>query len=105
MADTSDNYRNQSWASPILVWPQMSTWCDIKSNQSDVWRVLEGKAVRFELVDIASNDELRQNMRHLSGNPTAVPPQIFNDNTYCGDYEQFAEAVELDSLESFLKLK
>ncbi|XP_032815722.1 SH3 domain-binding glutamic acid-rich-like protein 3 [Petromyzon marinus] len=78
---------------------------EVKSNQSEVQRVLEAKGLKFEMVDIAANDEHRQNMRKLSGNPTAMPPQLFNENAYCGDYEKFAEAVELDSIETFLKLK
>ncbi|XP_061422515.1 SH3 domain-binding glutamic acid-rich-like protein 3 [Lethenteron reissneri] len=78
---------------------------EVKSNQSEVQRVLEAKGLKFEMVDIAANDEHRQNMRKLSGNPTAMPPQLFNENAYCGDYEKFAEAVELDSIDTFLKLK
>ncbi|XP_078719658.1 SH3 domain-binding glutamic acid-rich-like protein 3 [Lampetra fluviatilis] len=77
---------------------------EVKSNQSEVQRVLEAKGLKFEMVDIAANDEHRQNMRKLSGNPTAMPPQLFNENAYCGDYEKFAEAVELDSIDTFLKL-
>ncbi|CAM9540863.1 unnamed protein product, partial [Lampetra planeri] len=56
----------------------------VKSNQSEVQRVLEAKGLKFEMVDIAANDEHRQNMRKLSGNPTAMPPQLFNENAYCG---------------------
>ncbi len=33
-----------------------------------------------------------------------MPPQLFNDNDYCGDFEQFDLANEIDNLEVFLKL-
>ena len=28
-------------------------------------------------------------MRELAGNPTLLPPQVFNDDIYCGDFEAF----------------
>lgn len=34
----------------------------------------------------------------------ALPPQIFNDQDYCGDYDAFDLANEIDNLEVFLKL-
>lgn len=33
-----------------------------------------------------------------------LPPQVFNDTEYCGDFEQFELANEIDNLEDFLKL-
>lgn len=33
-----------------------------------------------------------------------LPPQVFNDQEYCGDFDQFELANEVDSLEDFLKL-
>lgn len=33
-----------------------------------------------------------------------MPPQVFNDAEYCGDFEQFDLANENDTLEVFLKL-
>lgn len=33
-----------------------------------------------------------------------LPPQVFNDEEYCGDFEQFELANEIDTLEDFLKL-
>lgn len=33
-----------------------------------------------------------------------MPPQIFNDQEYCGDYDAFDLANEIDNLEVFLKL-
>lgn len=33
-----------------------------------------------------------------------MPPQLFNDTEYCGDFDQFDLANEVDNLEVFLKL-
>lgn len=33
-----------------------------------------------------------------------LPPQVFNGDEYCGDFEQFELANEIDTLEDFLKL-
>lgn len=58
-------------------------------------------------------------MRELMGNATAVPPQFFNGDVYCGvrvnrvfvfahfatqNFDQLAEANELGTVKQFLKL-
>ncbi|XP_072465556.1 SH3 domain-binding glutamic acid-rich-like protein 3 isoform X2 [Notamacropus eugenii] len=106
---------------------------EIKSQQSEVTRILDGKRIQYELVDISQDNALREEMRTLAGDPKAIPPQICNGNQYCGvrarrpgcggveagrtpdspalrppflpqDYELFVEAVEQDTLQEFLKL-
>merc|ERR1719494_434344 len=42
-------------------------------------------------------------MREFAG-ATSRPPQIVNGDTYCGDFEAFAEAVEMERLREFLHL-
>uniref|UniRef100_A0A4W4EZK3 SH3 domain-binding glutamic acid-rich-like protein 3 n=1 Tax=Electrophorus electricus TaxID=8005 RepID=A0A4W4EZK3_ELEEL len=76
----------------------------VKSQQAEVMRILESKNIHFELIDISVGGALRDEMRTKSGNPTAVPPQIFNEDQYCGNYEMFSEAVEADTVEQFLKM-
>ncbi|XP_061674635.1 uncharacterized protein LOC133500072 isoform X2 [Syngnathoides biaculeatus] len=76
----------------------------IKSQQSDVMRILDSKNIQYELVDISVGGELRDEMRSKAGNPAAVPPQLFNEDQYCGDFEMFSEAVEADTVTQFLKL-
>lgn len=56
----------------------------VKSQQAEVMRILESKNIQFELIDISVGGDLRDTMRSKCGNPTAVPPQIFNDDQYCG---------------------
>lgn len=82
--------------------------CDVvlqvKSQQAQIIRVLESKSIQYELVDISVGTEVRDEMRSKAGDPTAVPPQLFNEDQYCGNYEMFSEAVETDAVEQFLKL-
>ncbi|CAL9691223.1 unnamed protein product [Knipowitschia caucasica] len=77
----------------------------IKSQQADVTRILDSKGIKYEIIDIAQDGELREEMRKNAGDATAVPPQLFNEDQYCGNYEMFCEAVEADTVDQFLKLK
>ncbi|XP_057350232.1 SH3 domain-binding glutamic acid-rich-like protein 2 [Manis pentadactyla] len=83
----------------------------IKKQQQDVVRFLEANKVEFEEVDITMSEEQRQWMyknippekRPAQGNP--LPPQIFNGDRYCGDYDSFFESKESNTVFSFLGLK
>ncbi|KAL1782554.1 SH3 domain-binding glutamic acid-rich 2 [Sigmodon hispidus] len=83
----------------------------IKKRQQDVVRFLEANKVEFEEVDITMSEEQRQWMyrnippenKPTQGNP--LPPQIFNDDRYCGDYDCFFESKESNTVFSFLGLK
>ncbi|XP_010871896.1 SH3 domain-binding glutamic acid-rich-like protein 3 [Esox lucius] len=77
---------------------------EVKAQQAEMMRVLDSKSIQYELIDISVGGEVRDEMRKKAGNPTAVPPQIFNEDQYCGNYEMFSNAVEEDKLEQFLKL-
>ncbi len=35
-------------------------------------------------MDIASSEEVKNQMRELSGDPKALPPQLCNGDEYCG---------------------
>lgn len=56
----------------------------MKSQQAEVMRILESKNIQFELIDISVGGDIRNEMRTKSGNPNAAPPQIFNEDQYCG---------------------
>ncbi len=56
----------------------------VKSQQAEVIRILESKSIKYELIDISVGGDVRDEMRSKSGNPTAIPPQIFNEDQYCG---------------------
>ncbi|XP_053566447.1 SH3 domain-binding glutamic acid-rich-like protein 2 [Bombina bombina] len=83
----------------------------IKKRQQDVIQFLEANRIEFEEVDITMGDEQRQwmyknipkNKQPENGNP--LPPQIFNDDIYCGDYDCFFDSKESNTVFSFLRLK
>ncbi|KAG1947461.1 SH3 domain-binding glutamic acid-rich-like protein [Pimephales promelas] len=79
-------------------------WREVKSQQAEVMRILDSKSIKYELIDISVGGAVRDEMRSKSGNPTAIPPQIFNEDQYCGNYEMFSEAVEADTVDQFLKI-
>ncbi|KAM9434223.1 SH3 domain-binding glutamic acid-rich-like protein 3 isoform 1-T2 [Clarias gariepinus] len=77
---------------------------EVKSNQAEVQRILDSKNIPYELIDISVCGDVRNEMRTKAGNPTAAPPQLFNEDHYCGDYSKFREAVEANAVEQFLKI-
>nr|XP_043888172.1 SH3 domain-binding glutamic acid-rich protein isoform X3 [Solea senegalensis] len=82
----------------------------IKKKQQDVVGFLEALKVDYTELDIACNEDnrmwMRQNvpeeMKPANGIP--LPPQIFNEESYCGDYETFFNAKEDNSVYAFLGL-
>ncbi|XP_063287901.1 adapter SH3BGRL isoform X2 [Pelobates fuscus] len=82
----------------------------IKKKQQDVMGSLDAFKIEYEEKDIAANEENRkwmrenvpENCRPATGNP--LPPQIFNDDKYCGDYDAFFEAREDNAMYAFLGL-
>ncbi|XP_037671689.1 SH3 domain-binding glutamic acid-rich-like protein [Choloepus didactylus] len=72
----------------------------IKKKQQDVLGFLEANKKGFEEKHITANEEnwkwmrenVPENSRPATGYP--LPPQIFNENQYCGDYDDFFEARE-----------
>uniref|UniRef100_A0A3B5K5Q9 SH3 domain-binding glutamic acid-rich-like protein 1 n=1 Tax=Takifugu rubripes TaxID=31033 RepID=A0A3B5K5Q9_TAKRU len=82
----------------------------IKKQQQDVMGFLAANKIEFEECDIAANEANRKWMREnvpeesrpATGNP--LPPQIFNESQYCGNYEAFFDAREDNAVYAFLGL-
>ncbi|XP_068570439.1 SH3 domain-binding glutamic acid-rich-like protein [Cebidichthys violaceus] len=82
----------------------------IKKQQQDVMGFLAANKIVFEECDIAANEGNRKWMREnvpeesrpTTGNP--LPPQIFNESKYCGNYEAFFDAREDNAVYAFLGL-
>ncbi|KAI4819459.1 hypothetical protein KUCAC02_004705, partial [Chaenocephalus aceratus] len=82
----------------------------IKKQQQDVKGFLAANKIEFEECDIAANEGNRKWMREnvpeesrpATGNP--LPPQIFNESKYCGNYEAFFDAREDNAVYAFLGL-
>ena len=60
------------------------THTQIKKHQQKIEMILSSKGYDVEYIDVAASEEDKKKMRDLSGNPKALPPQIFNDDQYCG---------------------
>ncbi|XP_062843429.1 SH3 domain-binding glutamic acid-rich protein isoform X5 [Trichomycterus rosablanca] len=82
----------------------------IKKKQQDVVGFLNALKIDYAQLDIASNEENRMWMReNVPGdrkptNGIPLPPQIFNEDNYCGDYDTFFDAKEDNSVYEFLGL-
>uniref|UniRef100_A0A8C6XHP8 SH3 domain binding glutamate rich protein like 2 n=1 Tax=Naja naja TaxID=35670 RepID=A0A8C6XHP8_NAJNA len=83
----------------------------IKKRQQDIVRFLEANKIDFEEVDITMSEDQRrwmyknipQDKLPAQGNP--LPPQIFSNDEYCGDYDSFFESKESNTVFTFLRLK
>ncbi|XP_055532442.1 glutamic acid-rich protein-like isoform X3 [Wyeomyia smithii] len=94
----------------------MSGSKEVKKRQQRVTMILDSKHISYNIIDItepgqeAEKDFMQKNSEHNGAtisdqNPRhPLPPQMFNDAEYCGDYDDFDLANEVDNLEVFLKL-
>ncbi|KAH0563808.1 SH3 domain-binding glutamic acid-rich protein homolog [Cotesia glomerata] len=82
---------------------------EVKKRQQRVLMILDSKNVQYEIIDITEpgkedSKEYMQTNANPKDSKYPLPPQIFNEEDYCGDYEDFDLANEIDELEKFLKL-
>lgn len=95
----------------------MSGSKEVKKRQQRVTMILDSKHIPYTIIDItepgqeAEKDFMQKNAEHNGAtisdqNPRhPLPPQMFNDAEYCGDYDDFDLANEVDNLEVFLKME
>ncbi|KAM3603474.1 uncharacterized protein V6R79_023081 [Siganus canaliculatus] len=82
----------------------------VKKHQQAVVGFLEANRINFQEVDITMLEEQRlwmyrnipRDKQPEKGNP--LPPQIFNEDRYCGDYEDFFQSKENNTVFAFLGL-
>ncbi|VVC26850.1 Thioredoxin-like fold,SH3-binding, glutamic acid-rich protein [Cinara cedri] len=83
---------------------------EVKKRQQRVTMILDSKSISYDLVDITEpgkEDEkmyMQTNSKTKDGSKNALPPQIFNNEIYCGDYDDFDTANELDELDKFFDI-
>ncbi|XP_076128230.1 SH3 domain-binding glutamic acid-rich-like protein 3 [Alosa pseudoharengus] len=77
---------------------------ELKQQQSEIFQYLDAKQIMYKAVDITQDTSIKDEMRKRVGNQTAMPPQVFNGDAYCGDYSQFFDAREDGKAEVFFKL-
>lgn len=81
---------------------------EIVTHQQRIFMILNSLAIECEAVDIAgpgmdeAKDYMRAEGKKKDGQRYCLPPQIFNGEKYCGDYDDFDLANEDDELEEFL---
>ncbi|XP_022081931.1 SH3 domain-binding glutamic acid-rich-like protein 3 [Acanthaster planci] len=76
----------------------------IKKHQQRIEMILSSKKYEYESIDIAHDETAKERMRELMGDPKGLPPQLCNDDTYLGGFEEFQDAVDDEKLEAFLKI-
>ncbi|XP_007553015.1 PREDICTED: SH3 domain-binding glutamic acid-rich-like protein 2 isoform X1 [Poecilia mexicana] len=82
----------------------------VKKHQQALVGFLEANRINFQEVDITMLEEQRlwmyrnipKEKKPEKGNP--LPPQIFNEDRYCGDYEDFFQSKENNTVFAFLGL-
>ncbi|KAI7794287.1 SH3 domain-binding glutamic acid-rich-like protein 3 [Triplophysa rosa] len=77
---------------------------EVKQQQSEIFQFLDAKKIKYFAVDISQSPEKKEEMKKKVGNQSAMPPQVFNGDKYCGDYQKFFEAIEDGKPEAFFKL-
>ena len=60
-----------------------------KKEQQKIQNIFAAKKIEVEYIDIASDPDgelqkKKKKMRELCGDTAALPPQICNNDTYCG---------------------
>ncbi|BFZ23647.1 hypothetical protein BsWGS_26686 [Bradybaena similaris] len=76
---------------------------ETRKQQTRIQNVLSGHKFNFDVVDVSACRENLAKMREVVGDSKALAPQIANDDEYCGNYEDFEEAIENKTLNEFLK--
>eukprot|EP00090_Calanus_glacialis_P032618 TRINITY_DN5404_c0_g1_i1.p1 TRINITY_DN5404_c0_g1~~TRINITY_DN5404_c0_g1_i1.p1 ORF type:complete len:186 (-),score=71.32 TRINITY_DN5404_c0_g1_i1:97-597(-) len=81
---------------------------EITNSQHKITMILKSLGISLQQVDISApgteeqRDIMRAGAKKKEGQRYALPPQIFNGDKYCGDYDDFDVANEDDELEEFL---
>ncbi|XP_053230475.1 adapter SH3BGRL isoform X1 [Podarcis raffonei] len=107
-SECRDAFPSSRSSCPTIILTQQPL--EIKKQQQDVCGFLEVNKIEYEEKDIAANEENRkwmrenipENCRPTTGNP--LPPRIFNDGRYLGNYDDFFEARENNAVYAFLGL-
>merc|ERR1719273_2711004 len=81
---------------------------EIETSQQRILMILKSLGIPLKVVDISApgseeeRDYMRSNGKKKEGARNVLPPQVFNGDKYCGDYDDFDIANEDDKLEEFL---
>merc|ERR1712223_1265427 len=88
----------------------VSSKLQISKQQRAILDFLDARGIEYRPVDMCANLKARGQMLEKLPEDSkpegkqVLPPQVFNGEDYCGDYEQFFDAREIDLIYSFFKL-
>nr|XP_029509107.1 SH3 domain-binding glutamic acid-rich-like protein 3 [Oncorhynchus nerka] len=68
----------------VVYFSSVSGSRELKQQQSQIFSFLDSKKIKYQAVDITQGSEIKEEMRKKTGNPAALPPQVFNKDVYCG---------------------
>lgn len=82
----------------------------MKVEQEYIKRILESKNIDYEEIDVgdphqAKEKEFMQVTLKVDDDGVPLPPQLFNNNKYRGDFAGFFHAVETETLFRYLDLE
>jgi SH3 domain-binding glutamic acid-rich protein len=83
---------------------------EMQKKQDHILWTLESKSIEHLQIDIGDpllakeRQFMRENIK-TQNNQMVLPPQIFNDEEYIGDYNSFFEAVECEQLYDYLHIE
>merc|ERR1711941_227787 len=88
----------------------VSSRLQISKQQRAILDFLDARGIEYRPVDMCANLKARGQMleklpeESKEEGKQILPPQVFNGEDYCVDYEQFFDAREMDLIYSFFKL-
>ncbi|KAL1231473.1 SH3 domain-binding glutamic acid-rich protein [Trichinella spiralis] len=92
-----------------ILYSSLSPNLEFKKHTQHVIMVLDAMRVSYELFDLCDSRDCNKKEKYKEvcaskRNGQLWFPQIFFGEDYCGDYDDFAEAIESNKLNTFLKL-
>jgi glutaredoxin len=90
---------------------QVSASNETKKRQQRAQMILDSLNINYQLVDVTEpghekeKDQLQAVCKKRNHQTVALSPQFFNDDLYCGDYEDFDAANDEDKVKVLLKLE
>jgi len=87
----------------------VSSRLQISKQQRAILDFLDARGIEYTPIDMCANTKARGQMleklpEDSEGKKNFLPPQVFNGDEHCGDYESFFDARECDLIYSFFKL-
>merc|ERR1711970_475286 len=76
----------------------------IRYEQRKIDIILQALRIPYDKIDVAASVADRTRMRMIVGDPKALPPQLANDDMYCGDYAALQDALDNEMVNEFLRL-